>query len=330
MAAKGLEAKTVGLKVKTTKFQVRTLDHTGQGYVSTADDLFAAASALLQKEIRAASTCAPGGALRLRLMGVKASAFRGQAGVPPLPGQVTLDGFLTRQQATAQDADTLCSGAAATATATEGAGKGRGRRSAAAVQLGVEGTGTGRGARESAEGLRDAGHDSPGQRGRMSCLDVDAVSSSATQLHHRETGLGAPLGSGPLSPIISGSSRREQGSEGKQGPGGESRTGGGGFKAEGGGEAPPTEAPTAAGVTCPVCREHLGSVSNAALNRHVDACLGVCTSHDRGGRDELGLTATLADGERFGSRREKPFPHRKRAKVATVGIERFLTPKERT
>lgn len=328
MAAKGLEAKTVGLKVKTTKFQVRTLDHTGQSYVCTADDLFAAASALLQKEIRAASTCAPGGALRLRLMGIKASAFRGQAGVPPLPGQATLDGFLARQQATAQDTDKLRGGAAA--TATEGAEKGRDRPSAVAMQLGVEGTGTGRGARESAEDLRDAGRDTPGQRGRMSRLDVDAVSNSATQLHPGETEFGAPLGSGPLSPSISGSSRREQGSEGKQGLWEESWTGGGSFKVEGGGEAPPAAAPTASGVTCPVCGEHLGSVSNAALNRHVDACLGVCTSHDRDGRERLGLAATLAGGESFGSRREKPFPQRKRAKVAAVGIEKFLTPKERT
>ncbi|CAN0522099.1 unnamed protein product, partial [Scytosiphon promiscuus] len=51
MATKGLEAKTIGLKIKTTKFHVRTLDSTGQAYICSAEDLFAAASALLHREI---------------------------------------------------------------------------------------------------------------------------------------------------------------------------------------------------------------------------------------------------------------------------------------
>eukprot|EP00752_Nemacystus_decipiens_P001960 g1886.t1 len=98
MATKGLEAKTVGLKVKTVSFQVRTLDSTGQTYVSSADELYSTAAALLRREIREA----PRGRLRLRLMGVKASGFRGQAGAPTLPGQATLDGFLVTPSKTEQ------------------------------------------------------------------------------------------------------------------------------------------------------------------------------------------------------------------------------------
>lgn len=95
MESEGLEAKTVGLKIKTTKFHVRTMDSTGNVYIKTAADLYAVASTLLQREIRGAASSSPGGQLRLRLMGVRASAFRGQAVTASLPpGQPTLDGFL--------------------------------------------------------------------------------------------------------------------------------------------------------------------------------------------------------------------------------------------
>lgn len=325
MTSKELEAKTVGLKVKTTKFQVRSLDHTGQSYVSTADDLYAIASVLLQKEIRTASTSAPGGMLRLRLMGVRASAFRGQAGVPPLPGQATLDGFLARQQATPQDTDKVSGTAAA---ATEGAGNGGDRQKVAAAQLGIERTEMGRGATGSAGDFRDAGHDATGQQGSMSRLDVNSV-SIATQRHPWETAFGAPFRPGSVSSSTPGSSRPQQGPKKKQGLWGKPWTGVG-FKTEGRGDAPAAAAPTVPDVTCPVCGEHLGGVSNAALNRHVDACLGVCTANEGDGRGGLGLTAARAVGGGFGPRRPKPLPPRKRAKVATAGIEKFLTPKERT
>ncbi|CAM9676331.1 unnamed protein product, partial [Ectocarpus sp. 12 AP-2014] len=41
-------------------------------------------------------------------------------------------------------------------------------------------------------------------------------------------------------------------------------------------------ATAAANVSCPVCGEELGSASNAALNRHLDVCLGVCAPAGEG------------------------------------------------
>ncbi|CAM9394134.1 unnamed protein product [Scytosiphon promiscuus] len=251
MAAKGLEAKTVGLKVKTTKFQVRTLDSTGQTYVRASDELYATASALLQKEIRGAATSAPGGKLRLRLMGIRASGFRGQAGAPIQPGQATLDGFLR------------------TAATTDKASEAREEN-------------------RTSSAVRDADY-LAGGLARGPDRAWPAVSRSPRSITPSQT---PELWETPSSRID-------------------------------GAQAAATAAAEAS-VSCPMCGEELGSLSNAALNRHVDACLGVCTTP----AEES--ASIRSGGGGFPPRESRDTVPSKRAKVSAAGIERFLTTKERT
>lgn len=268
MATKGLEAKTVGLKVKTTEFQVRTQDSTGHAYVSSADDLFSAASALLQREIRGAAAAAsgPGGKLRLRLMGVKASGFRGQAGAPILPGQATLDGFLSSK-------------------ATEG----------------------------ESQGGDESGNDGKRQQREE---EVDTVEGVEGQPPGNFSIPSRPTPAETEHPFVVG---------GQGHPVCRPRS-----KELLRGVQPATCSPrgallattAAASVSCPVCGEQLGAASNAALNRHLDACLGVCAPAGEGGGTGVGV------GGAFRRRsKEDAFP-KKRAKVSNAGIERFLAPKE--
>lgn len=244
MESKGLEAKTVGIKIKTIKFQVRTLDSTGNVYIRTAADLYAVASTLLQREIRGATSSSPGGQLRLRLMGVRASAFRGQAAAVSLPpGQPTLDGFL------APTPDPMPGGA----TVVKG--------------------GTGNGPKNDGTENEVSGEDHG--------VDVEDASEKQT----------APAVGRP------------------------------------GNAAAATVLPAAAQVTCPVCGEDLGTVSNAALNRHVDACLGVEMPEERGHAGGITPPVKRTVGGGFGGRRTKRTKAPKLAATRITSIERFLGPR---
>ncbi|CAM9372434.1 unnamed protein product, partial [Hapterophycus canaliculatus] len=276
MAAKGLEAKTVGLKIKTTKFQVRTLDSTGQTYASSSDELYAAASSLLQREIRGAAAAAPGGKLRLRLMGIRASGFRGQAGAPVLPGQATLDGFLRA--------------AATTAKAPETREEDQ------------------RGSREEQSGKEGEGRFRPPDRfSRSSTPSAVGVGDLLAGARARDPDRAA-LAAAPGCPRPAALLRRPERLEGQSTRIDSSR----------GVEAGETS------VSCPVCGEELGSTSNAALNRHVDACLGMCASPVKES------VSIRPGGGGFFPRRSTDAVPRKRAKASVTGIEMFLTPKERT
>ncbi|CAM9285164.1 unnamed protein product [Laminaria digitata] len=276
MATKGLEAKTVGLKVKTTKFHVRTQDSTGKAYICSAEDLFSAASALLQREIRAAAASSSGGKgkLRLRLMGVKASSFRGQARYPTLPGQGTLDGFL---------ASTPTAAAARDATAT------------GSVVATAE-------------------------RGEVGCQPCGGVLPVPVSPRNRRGGGGARVQQRIIGELSMDS---RQGSAAAA-----AATTAAAEAAEVVVVAAPAVAAAATSLTCPVCLEELGAVSNMALNRHVDACVGVCTVGNEGGCGPVVAKRSGAGG--FGPGRSKGVPTRKRAKASGAGIERFLTPRERT
>ncbi|CAM9252913.1 unnamed protein product [Ectocarpus fasciculatus] len=262
MATKGLEAKTVGLKVKTTKFQVRTQDSTGHAYVSSADDLFSAASALLQREIQGAAASAPGGKLRLRLMGVKASGFRGQAGAPILPGQATLDGFLSSKAAQGG-----CQGE----DGSGNDGKRQQREGDMDTAAGVKQQPLGGGSRSSR----------PTSAAMEHPFVVAGQGRPVSRPRSKEVLWGVqPATGSPRSALL---------------------------------------ATSAAHVSCPVCGEQLGAASNAALNRHLDACLGVCAP---AGEREGGGVGGGGTGRR--RLKEDAFP-KKRAKVSSAGIERFLT-----
>lgn len=236
MATKGLEAKTVGLKVKTVSFQVRTLDCTGQTYVSSAEDLYSTAAALLQREVRGA----PGGRLRLRLMGIKASGFRGQAGAPVLPGQATLDGFLVAPSKVEQDTE---------------------QERCKRTEL-------------TAEAVAGGGGEAPATRAKARpARRLPPLTSPAHGLELWGVKSAAAGSKGAVAVAMSAAA-----------------------------------ATKATDVACPVCGEALGAASNAALNRHLDACLGVRPTAGEGGSAAS----------------------RKRAKVSAAGIERFLTLKGRT
>lgn len=303
MASKGLEAKTVGLKVKTTKFQVRTLDSSGQAYMSSADDLYTVASALLQREIRGAAASAPGGKLRLRLMGVKASSFRGQAGAPPLPGQATLDGFLAPQPAaTASEAGV--GGASATVAGQEAEGEEERNKEEEEVEVCV----AKRDGDERLAGLEM--EDLAASCETQPALIAFVSSPTPAQYPPREA---AAVASSIFSP---GGGPRVPPSQPARGTARQEFFGGCSSRGEGVG----TEA-VALEATCPVCCEQLGVISNAALNRHMDDCLGVCPP------PPLPPPARGSSGGGFGTRRPK---RAKVSKVAAAGIERFLTPRERT
>lgn len=260
MATKRLEAKTVGLKVKTVSFQVRTLDCTGQTYVSSADDLYSTAAALLQREIRGA----PGGRLRLRLMGVKASGFRGQAGAPILPGQATLDGFLVAPSKTEQEQSE------AVVTEEEGEEERQGKDSEQERRKRAE-----TGEEVAAEAVAAAGGEPAAKRSKAGpawrCPQPTTAPAQGLELWGVRSATAGSHGD------VTGATSA-------------------------------TAAAKATSIACPVCGDNLGAASNAAVNRHVDACLGVCP--------------TAGEGDALASR--------KRAKVAATGIERFLTLKGRT
>lgn len=338
METEKLEAKTVGLKIKTVKFDVRTQDHTGQVYVRSADELYAIASTLLQREIRGASE--RGGALRLRLMGVKASSFRGQAGVALLPGQSTLDGFFDSRSRRGEteraggtvgvenDVDTASAVPAATAAATVGKAA-----TGAAIPFKARRGGILKVEDDGSLGL---------ERGE----DLDSLGEIASSRNEVDSSRPA---------VVRGGSDWEGGADGGTNAAAATR------------EAAPTDArgsvssrdrsvaaemnkmsaqretvrlldegenvgsvlgspaaQPAAAVSCPICGELLGAVSNAALNRHVDSCLGVSSVPEAGHR--------LGGGVDIDTRRSKPpQTSRKRAKVdATRSIETFLVARGRT
>lgn len=85
MREEGLQAKCVTLKLKTKEFDVTTRAKTLAHYIATADELFEAAHAVLLPQLP----------VSLRLMGVRASAFRPK----PARDQGTLDAFLAKTAA---------------------------------------------------------------------------------------------------------------------------------------------------------------------------------------------------------------------------------------
>lgn len=263
MTTKGLEAKTVGLKVKTVSFQVRTLDCTGQAYVSSADELYSTAAALLQREMRGA----PGGRLRLRLMGVKASGFRGQA-TSILPGQGTLDGFLVASSKTEHNEAAVMEEAEENTENKKGtdAEQEPFKRPEAGDEV------------VAAKAIQAAaGGEAPAKRVKAGPPARRSPQPNNVPAQRLEMwGLKSAAASPQKGAVTVATSA--------------------------------TAATKAMSIACPVCGEELGASSNAALNRHVDACLGVCPTVDEGGSAAS----------------------RKRAKVSATGIERFLTLKGRT
>ncbi len=85
MEREGLEAKCVTLKLKDKEFNLTTRAKTLPHYIASADDLFEAAHALLLPQLP----------ISLRLMGVRASAFRPK----PAKDQATLHAFLAKGDA---------------------------------------------------------------------------------------------------------------------------------------------------------------------------------------------------------------------------------------
>lgn len=337
MATKGLEAKTVGLKIKTTKFHVRTLDSTGQAYIRSAEDLFAAASALLHREIRAAAASSPGGKLRLRLMGVKASSFRGQARYPTLPGQGTLDGFVASTPTAEAAQDLAATGSAVTVT-TEGAsgcvGRGKG------LEVGAGGAAE---EIEDAEARLAAASSTGGLRMGCDAQEMSDFSRSGLTPVEAKRSIVAP--GQPRGGVLTAAPRNRQGAGGgtvRQSvrqrllgePLADSPQGAEAAAAVTAVEAAEVVVVAAAAVvdaaslTCPVCLEELGAVSNLALNRHVDACVGVCTVDNEGGCGPVVAKRSGAGG--YGPRRSKVVSARKRAKASGAGIAKFLTPREQT
>lgn len=318
MSKKGLEAKTIGLKVKTTKFQVRTQDSTGQTYISTADELYATVSSLLNREIRTAAASAPGGKLRLRLMGVRASGFRGQAGSPLLPGQSTLRGFLVDSKANASLDETIPS-------QINGSG------------TGAESSQTGRAGGELSD-IAGGFTKGPEQEDEEQRAGV-AVAESGERERDMVGLVERPL---KVDPVVgfhgSGGSRGDSrfASEDRH-PSGQLPVPVEALSSESS-EAATTAAAVAVSVedvVCPVCGVSLGGASNAAVNRHVDGCLGVDSISEENNDDDGVETAEASGrggGDRSRPRRPKDLPARKRAKgsPAAASIEKFLMPTGRT
>uniref|UniRef100_A0A8C1K7H1 DNA polymerase kappa n=1 Tax=Cyprinus carpio TaxID=7962 RepID=A0A8C1K7H1_CYPCA len=88
----GLKGKTVTLKLKNVKFEVKTRAFTLQYAVCTEEEIFAAAKDLLKVEIDSVSPQP----LKLRLMGVRVSGFISAEDKKPL--QRSIMGFLLQQQ----------------------------------------------------------------------------------------------------------------------------------------------------------------------------------------------------------------------------------------
>lgn len=86
----GLKGKTVTLKLKNVKFEVKTRAFTLQYAVCTEEEIFAAAKDLLKVEIDGVSPQP----LRLRLMGIRVSSFIGTEDKKPL--QKSIMGFLQK------------------------------------------------------------------------------------------------------------------------------------------------------------------------------------------------------------------------------------------
>lgn len=336
MATKTLEAKTVGLKIKTVKFHVRTLDHTGQAYVSTSDELYAIASSLLQREIRRASE--GGGALRLRLMGVKASSFRGQAGIALLPGQSTLDGFFgSRPRAAGGTEAALAAGSVSVETAsvtTQDVGASRAptvaqvaaqercdEEVATAVRAALVPASTPtRAWREGTSTLEEGGVLDGGEnastahdRAANRCPKIEGSSSfrvADSGVHSVVCGYGSEGGAPvlaaeretkPKPSSVIGSSTSAFTAH-PRAPRGAWDT----KKSRGlwetvrvphrdkssASKAMPTVAEPVEAMNCPICGDLLGAVSNAVLNRHIDACVGVCSVPEDRGTMSCGGTRT--------------------------------------
>ncbi|XP_029017318.1 DNA polymerase kappa [Betta splendens] len=88
MKKEGLKGKTVTLKLKNVNFEVKTRAQTLQSAIATLDEIFAVAKDLLKTEIENESPQP----LRLRLMGVRVSAFVSLDDKKPL--QKSIIGFL--------------------------------------------------------------------------------------------------------------------------------------------------------------------------------------------------------------------------------------------
>lgn len=344
MAAKGLEAKTVGLKIKTTKFEVRTQDYTGKVYVSTAEGLYSIASSLLMREIRkTSSSCsAPGGVLRLRLMGVRASSFRGQADPALVKGQGTLDEFFAQEADSSSVPVRVHEGAVddmemdtKDACGVEMLGPGPASRGATSA--------TSSGASE--ERLADRRVSSVNSLNCTRGASLEARRdffrrAEMVDVGRRSANEGAA--SREASSAAASPSRTAQATPRKKRTLRESLVGSTLGDSRGGYRATSRTAPSSVdSAQCPVCGKLLGAVTNAALNDHVDICLGLAPSaegyggvDDRSGIGVHNLPASSrAGGDRSnprtaGSEGLLPAVRGKRSRNGMSGIERFLLPRE--
>ncbi|CAH1797487.1 unnamed protein product [Owenia fusiformis] len=101
LAEEGIKGKTITLKIKTVKFEVRTRAQSVLNYTSNKDQIYKVARDLLRHEM---VTCDPE-PLRLRLMGVRMSNFQDST---KLKGetQATILGFVTRSKQNTSDNET--------------------------------------------------------------------------------------------------------------------------------------------------------------------------------------------------------------------------------
>jgi impB/mucB/samB family C-terminal domain len=111
MAEQQLQGRVVTLKLKTTDFAVRTRAHTSSSFVQRYEDIYAIAAKLLGAELP----------LRLRLMGVRVSQFKGQINDPVDPRQSSLSAFLAAAKDSGSSSSTGSSSSAAAAAAATAA-----------------------------------------------------------------------------------------------------------------------------------------------------------------------------------------------------------------